>query len=108
MCTLQDMDLNQEPNQSVTDIQMDGQTRVTLYVTSTFVYIFILTYASAKHMGQSTPATPDAPPESSLDCSVSIDGKSLGNNAKNKATTTINAHISFLPLGIFLSITNLK
>ena len=33
MCTLQDMDLNQEFNQSV----MDRRTRVTLYITSTFV-----------------------------------------------------------------------
>ena len=33
MCTLQDMDLKQELNQSVTD----GRTRVTLYVTSIFV-----------------------------------------------------------------------
>ena len=33
MCTLQDMDLNQGLNQSVTDVQ----TRVTLYVTSTFM-----------------------------------------------------------------------
>ena len=33
MCTLQDMDLNQELNQSVTD----GRTRVTLYVMSIYV-----------------------------------------------------------------------
>ena len=32
MCSLQDMDLNQELNQSVTDVHMDGQTMVTTII----------------------------------------------------------------------------
>ena len=37
MCTMHDMDLHQDLNQSVTDKRTDGQTWKTIYITSTFV-----------------------------------------------------------------------
>ena len=72
------------------------------------ILVRVLTWEETMHRGQSTAATPVAPPSSRRSARDSRLGKMVGMRQTNSASSTASAHSAFVHVGRFRSSRNLQ